>query len=327
MHAVGVRGVTCNMCAGTIPTDTTLCDRWSQLAFLMPYFVMTTDTEPQIMTGSDDAGAIVKSNLEVRQKFRYYLESAYREARENNLPFVYPISMRYNDYMDDAFYNYNGVMIGDTLFYVAVLQEPSDGSMPITSRWAVIAKMPKGNWVSADGEYIDGEEQHIIGRTLNETSLESLLFFKEGKIFVLADSENEGHVIVRAYQKKVALERPIDTTFKYYENGSTTPHEVFIQLTSSGGAGAISFTYTSNGQSIITDIKVSRIEILMWDAEEMAGEEDWMEYTSRDDIDGKWDLEYDFIEREVLDSTQVPNSLFEDWVQDVNSSGSGDGGN
>ena len=57
-----------------------------------------------------DAGRYVKNNLNARKQFKYYLESAYKDALQDNTPFVYTIGTAYNDDLYND--NQQGVIIG-----------------------------------------------------------------------------------------------------------------------------------------------------------------------------------------------------------------------
>ena len=65
---------------------------------------------------AQDSGRYVQNNLNVRKEFRFYLDSAFRQALDNNVPFVYTVGTAYNDdvYTDKE----HGVMIGK--FYLVI---------------------------------------------------------------------------------------------------------------------------------------------------------------------------------------------------------------
>ncbi|XP_063677138.1 uncharacterized protein LOC134813368 isoform X2 [Bolinopsis microptera] len=292
LQLIGIRAVSCNMCGGLIPQETDIeqtrvCNRLSQLAFLMPYVIMTNDEEPPLITDEKDAGRYVKNNLNARKQFRYYLESAYKEALESNTPFVYTVGTAYNDdiYND----NQQAVIIGARLVYVVVLEDGGDLNIAF----------PPGYWSSnggpLTGEYFAGGQD----RVQSSTDMSNLIYFQAPGIFVLADSDNPNHAVVRVY---LPFEGPYDQithTFNYYHPVAEYSRKYSTQITfdPEDGANSANIRFSYDGESPRQDISVSRIEVYRWFVNNDSPP-DWVAFNARGN--NKFNVVFDYIQRKTM---------------------------
>ena len=131
-------------------------------------------------------------------------------------------------------------------------------------------------------------------------------------------SDNTNHAIVRVFlpYNETAIE-PIKYTLDYYEPGSDVKHSTFVECNAGKLANnaQIKFSYTSPGQSLSQDIKISTIEVYLW-YEDNASTPSWVAFNARGN--NKFNVVFDYVERKDSLGSDSP-SLFSTWTQNFRS--------
>jgi len=184
MHLAGVIGYSCNLCGGELVTEGLVCDRWSQMAMLMSYTIMTNQTEFPLLVDGVEPGRYVKNNLAIRKELRHYLASSFENSIHNNATFAQLTSLYFtirNQTIQDMYHAQNTLMIGDGLFYAPILSEVSAKTFNLP---------PKHKWVSLSSfiRYEAGEEIVIL-ETMT-SALNDLLYIKSGVVMLFSDADN-----------------------------------------------------------------------------------------------------------------------------------------
>jgi hypothetical protein len=101
-------------------------------------------------------------------------------------------------------------------------------------------------------------------------------------------------------------------THDYYEAGSEVKHSTNIEINAEPGKKPeIRFTYSSPGDNVSQDIKISAIEVYLW-FEDNANPPSWVDFNARGD--NKFNVVFDYIQRKT-DGGDDAHSLFETWIQ------------
>ncbi|XP_063692025.1 uncharacterized protein LOC134824190 isoform X2 [Bolinopsis microptera] len=235
LRRLGVAAVTCNICAGVVPStdiQKSLCFRWSQLVLLMPYIIISSEeTDLTDALAGDDGFTKLKEILALRKQLNYYLAKPGSAIlwEDNNI-----------------------VAIGDKLCMVVNLEGSSE----------VDVKFPEGEWLAPDptaeteGTYLKYRSGDSPTTLTFEEDITKVIFYKLDNIFFLKDKDD--NIEVKIYQPKdYYYGSDITSTFTY------DGHETVIKLDIANEI--VSFKYTAAVATIDKDkFKVSKITIFYW---------------------------------------------------------------
>jgi len=211
MQLAGVIGYSCNLCGGELVTEGLVCDRWSQMAVLMSYTIMTNETEFPLLVDGIEPGRYVKNNLAVRKELRHYLASSFENAIADNTTFAILTSLYFdidNQTTQQMYHEQNTLMIGDGLFYAPILSEVSAKTFNLP---------PKHKWISLSSfsRHSAGEEIEILE---SETSaLDDLLYIKSGVVMLFSDADNGNLIDLNVFPDE---NDEVDDEYKFHYGDS-----------------------------------------------------------------------------------------------------------
>ncbi|KAL5264686.1 hypothetical protein ACHWQZ_G005684 [Mnemiopsis leidyi] len=232
---LGIGAVTCNMCAGVVPStdsEKSICFTWSQLSLLMPYVIMSGEQDlTAALSGSqNDVFAKLKETFAFRKQLHHFLANP-------------DVSLEAKS---------NGILFGENLFMVVNLEKSTEDSIEFA--------IPSGQWLApqqqAEGTFLisDSDSSSVT----YEESISKLVFFKLGNIHVIRSSDNENHLEVHVMQlKNENIGGDILGTFNI--NGHTT------NIRFDYSENKVSFEYQSSDTSIDkSGYLVSKLLIYYW---------------------------------------------------------------
>ncbi|KAL5264684.1 hypothetical protein ACHWQZ_G005683 [Mnemiopsis leidyi] len=283
---LGIGAVTCNMCAGVVPStdsEKSICFTWSQLSLLMPYVIISSANDLTGALGNNQNVGFSKlrDNMDVRKQLFYYLSNPAISTHAKN----------------------NGILLGENVFMVVNL-EGSTGDLE--------AEIPSGQWLAPDplmqseGTYKKGDD--TLQTISYEENLGKLLFYRLGEIFVLRDKDDENHLEVHIMQTKEDNFGDIISSTFTVDNHVTT-----IKLEPSNAE--VTFTYTAGGSAIDTNrFEVSKLVIYYW-----SGSAEISTSAQKYDIDQNLShVVFDY----TVGNNAVLNSIFANWTERVTGGGS-----